>query len=176
MKRYHYILIVLALICLISGSITGAISYFTTYAEARGSITLKLGEETEISEKYDGSKNLTIKNTHKDISVYIRAKAFVGEALKDTLKYEGEGWRDGGDGYWYYGDPKTKVDTILGPGKDTTPLKVSFKPPKDPKLDDSFNVVVIYESVPVIYDKNGNGDQEKSWKQPWTINGMEGGN
>ena len=173
MKKYHYFLAAFALICIIGGSIKGALSYFTTYAEARGGVVLKLGEETEISEEYDGTKKLTIKNNHKDVSVFIRAKAFISEDYKDSLKYDKSvGWRDGGDGYWYYGDPDSKV---LAPGASTeTPLIVEFAVPEEAVKDDKFNVVVIYESIPVIYDEAGNPVED--WSQKITSVKEEGGN
>ena len=173
MKKYHYFLAAFALICIISGSIKGALSYFTTYAEARGGVVLHMGEETEISEEYDGSKKVTIKNNHRYDSVFVRAKAFISNDYKDSLKYDkSEGWRDGGDGYWYYGDPESKV---LPPKASTeTPLIVEFAVPEEAVKDDKFNVVIIYECVPVIYDKAGNPVED--WSQKIIRVTEEGGN
>ena len=181
MKKYHIILVAFALLCLVTGSITGAMSYFTTYAEAQGGVTLKLGEETEIGETYDGTKNITIKNNHKDVSVYVRAKAFISPEYQDTLEYSAESlWTDGAvkfqddaseDGrktYWYY-------DEVLAPGESTkTALKVKFDVPETAVNGDKFNVVVIYESIPVIYDEDGNPVED--WTQKITQITTEGGN
>ena len=176
MKKYQKILTVLALICIFTCSIRGAISYFTTYAAARGGRTLHLVEQTRIEENAEANlKKLTVYNTDTNVAVYVRAKAFTPGNYSVAYTH-GDNWTDlEADGYCYYRDPETGGHAILNPGKDTgDPLvaEISRKVEEGTTLDDSFNVVVIYEAVPVIYDKDGNPTE--NWDQP-LIDFNEGG-
>lgn len=169
MNKLKYLLLALALVCVIGASIRGAVSYFTTYAEAEGGCTLDLQEESSKRERFDGDKHLTIVNTSKTISVYVRAKAILTASFEDSLKYTGEDWRDGHDGYWYYNKP-------LAPQEEATELNISFESPEVPEAGDEFNVAIIYETIPVQYDADGN--PVENWNQKINVvrTETEGGN
>ena len=132
-----------------------------------------MGDETEITEDFaDWTKKIEISSREDSEPVYIRARAFCAEY---SLEYSGDGWirvppklpaaEETGD-YWYY------YDGILEGGKTTSPLNVMIKdvpkkenedPDKNPEIGDRFNVIVIYESIPVKYDSDG------TRYQPWEI-------
>ena len=167
MKKYHFILIAFALICLVSGSVTGAISYFTTFAEARGEKTLHLIEQTRIWEDVEeNSKKLTVYNTDKHVPVYVRAKGFSSGDY--SLKYDapGKNWVDGGDGYWYYSN-EDGTHKILEPGQNTSRenqliVSISRTVTTEPTDGETFNIVVVYEAAPVIYE---DGKPKEDWNQ-----------
>ncbi len=152
-NRMKTICLTLAALIMAAGITVGtAMAYFTTYVTADGGAVLRLGfTDTEILEEViAGKKELILTNTG-DVPAYVRIKALVGDAYKDGIVYtepNGEGkWTPGADGYYYYSD-------ILEPGESTTQLNVAFKFPEG-ELPPDFNVIIIQESTPVLYDENG---------------------
>lgn len=151
MKRRRFYPGALALAALTAVAFAGigeAWSYFTTYAEAAGGYTIQLGDRTEITEEFtDWTKHVVIENVESSEPVYIRARAFCGSQY--TLVYSGEGWTQGSDGYYYYGN-------IVNGGASTGQLDIRIENiPADPEEMERFNVVVIYESTPVKYHEDG---------------------
>lgn len=149
MKRMRYLLPVLALSLVMTAGIGKAWAYFTTYASAQGGIPIELGSETEITERFSSwIKHLTITNDEGSEPVYIRARAFYGGNY--TVTYEGTGWSAGEDGYYYY-------DGIVEGGGSTSELlvKIGGIPEEDLKDQQTFNIIVIYESTPVQYHEDG---------------------
>ncbi len=150
-KRRKFYPGALALAALAGVALAGigeAWSYFTTYAEAAGGYTIRLGDRTEIREEFtDWTKHVVIANQESSEPVYIRAKAFCGSQY--TLIYSGEGWAPGSDGYYYYRD-------IVNGGASTGTLDIRIENiPAEPEEIERFNVVVIYESTPVKYHEDG---------------------
>lgn len=151
-KRFFAKAIVLAAIVMVvlvalTATVGTTLAYFTTYATAKGYVEVSLEEQTQIKEDFSQwTKHLTIANQGENSRpVYVRAKAFGGEQY--TLTYSGSGWSQNADGYYYYG-------SILNPGDTANVLDVKIDGiPKD-AVD--FNVIVVYETTPVIYDANGN--------------------
>lgn len=131
---------------------TGA--YFTTHAAAKGSIEISLDEKTSVEESFGSwTKHVTISNdvdAAGSRAVFVRAKAFSGTTY--PLTYSGDSnWSPNDDGYYYYATP-------LNPGEKTSVLdvKISGVPESDKaNIGDSFNVVVVYETTPVLYDEDG---------------------
>lgn len=149
----------LALALTLSLSIGGVMAYFTTYAVAKGGVALDLGfSETKIDEKVvNGQKELVLTNTG-DFECYVRLKALTGDAYKDTITYsepDGAGkWTPGADGFYYYSD-------IVAAKASTTQINVGFTlpvdgDPTDEEVPADFNVIIIQECTPVLYDENGN--------------------
>ena len=64
----------------------------------------------------------------------------------------GDGWYDGGDGYWYY-------RPVLKAHSTSSQLDVKITVPEEFDKD-TFNVVVVQECTPVIYDDAGNPGAE----------------
>lgn len=142
MKRVKVFLTAVLAAVLVMGSITPVYAYFTANAEARGGLPIKSIDTNPKEKVLDGQKQLTVENSENGTPVYVRARAFSGDASA-ALTYTAEvGWTDGGDGWWYY-------TNILNSSESTTVLTADISKviPEDAKVGDNFNVVVVYESV-----------------------------
>lgn len=134
-------------------AIGSAMAYFTTYVTAKGGYTIDLGfARTDMEEVVEyGRKVIVLENTG-NYDCYVRLKALTGDAYKESLQYsepENAGnWAPGADGYYYYSD-------ILVPTAETTELVVRFAFPEGADPAD-FNVIIIQECTPVLYDEQGN--------------------
>ncbi len=141
-----------ALILVTAVTIGSAMAYFTTYVTAKGGYVVELGfTKTEIKEEVEyGKKVIALTNTG-DFDCYVRMKALTGDAYKDSLEYlepENAGkWTPGADGFYYYSD-------IVAPSETTSELVVRFSFPEGKEPTD-FNVIIIQECTPVLYDENG---------------------
>ena len=150
-KRISYAAAALALAAVMTAGIGQAWAYFTTYAQAEGGYPIHLGGRTDITEEFsDWTKHVAVTSDPESAPVYVRVRAFSGSLY--TLEYSAEvggDWTPGDDGYYYY-------NKILNGGETTTGLNVSIGGiPEDAEDGDKFNVVVIYESTPVLYDDRG---------------------
>ena len=76
-----------------------------------------------------------------------------------TLTYDGKGGWTEKDGYYYFND------IVAAGGKTEPSLTITVPVPKTGEEGDSFNVIVVYESVHVQYDENGGliGALEADW-------------
>ena len=135
----------------LAGSLTvgSAMAYFTAFDTAAGAVELDLGfTETIPNENVvNGKKEITLTNTGS-YDCYVRLKALAGDKYKDSLAYSGDSkWAPGAEGYYYYSD-------IVPAGGSTSQIDVSFSfPTEEP---DDFNVIIIQECTPVLYDADGN--------------------
>ena len=165
MKRRNVILMVLILALVLSAGIGSAWAYFTSFAAAKGGIPLELGYRTEFEEKVEGArKDVTITYDAADgknqQEVYVRVRAWSPDETKYPLSYEyGEGWQNGGDGWWYYMTPlgpenQNAADFAVLIGGLTEADTEGLEKPKD---GDSLNVVVVYECAPVLYKPGADG-------------------
>ena len=144
MKTRKIILPALAVILVIGLAVGTAIAYFTAHTEATGGVPVALGAKTEIEESIkDLDKVITISNKGPE-SVWVRAKAYSAY----ELTYKGEGWSEGEDDFYVYGD-------IVEAGQTADTLTVSITAPAD-EVTEEFNVIVIYECTKVMYDDEGN--------------------
>ena len=170
MKKLTKINLIAALVMLIAAMMVPAWSYFTTYAHAKGGVVLSFGEQTTIREDFDNwTKKLSVQNLDEEHEVFVRAIAFAGSNTE--LTYSGNGWTENEDGYWYYDE----VLAANGADGDTTEiLEVKISEPKTAEAGDSFNVIVVYESVPARY--NADGTAYADWTQKITKITEEGGN
>lgn len=181
-KVFLKLIFPLALILVLAAGIGTARAYFTTYVQARGGYTIRLGDETEISEGYsEGFKRVVIRSDADSEPVYVRVTAFCGDRYMLRYIDESGRWSKGAnDDYYYYSD-------IVNGGGETTELKIeiglrggddTFVPLKDAfaaglvEKGDSFNVVVIYESTPVRYD--GSGQPYADWNRKLDSERIEG--
>lgn len=136
-------------------TVESSMAYFTTYVSAGGGGTISLGTSTTITEKVvDMAKRIQIENTSEN-DCYVRVKIFAGA----TVTYEqpsGDNWSEGEDGYWNYNlilkGKKSDDET----GDMTTELIVKEIGVPEGFDGDDFNIVVIHECVPVVYDDAGN--------------------
>ena len=144
-------------------SVGSALAYFTTYCTAEGSYTMTMGfPETDIEEEVDSAgKHVTIQNTG-DYDCFVRVKVFVSSPVDMNASYSGQGWESRSDGYWYY-------TPVLTAHTDSQEFLVSFEYPEGEEAPDSFDIIVVYESVPVLYNENGEADMELSWNNTASI-------
>ena len=137
-----------ALVLTGSLSVGSAMAYFTAYTQTGGQVTLSLGETITTvprEDVTDWTKHVKIENTG-DTDCFVRVKAFAGAQYQDSLVYSGEDWSLAEDGYYYYSQ-------ILPAGGTSGELLITID---NQDKDQSFNVIVVQESAPVIYDENGN--------------------
>lgn len=151
-----------ALAMIIALGLEDAMAYFTTYTEAAGSHTVSLGAtSTEIDETVsEKTKHVTVRNTSDSYECFVRVKVFSGKDV--TCTPSGTNWTYQDDGYWYYGP-------VVAPGGVTEVLDVSIQldSSKEEEITE-FNVVVIQECTPVIYDEDGNPSAD--WNAVYTGN------
>lgn len=163
----------------LTATVGSAWAYFTTYTSASGGYVLELEHEAEIVETYsEHTKHLSVSNEGAG-PVYVRARAFSGSQY--GLTYSGDGWQAGGDGYYYYNaivpGTSTAEDGTVTTSR-TSQLDITIRFPEDAEEGDDCNVVVIYESLPVQYDENGNAlaPQAADWTAQVVTGRTEGGN
>lgn len=142
-----------AALVLTGAGVKSASAYFTTYVSAGGSQVVHMGSQTEIHEEVsEMTKHISIENTSQTNDCYVRIKVFHGSQLDISYTDQSENgnlWRySEADGYWYY-------EPILAPGGKTELLDARILLPEGFDQD-SFNVVVIQECTPVVYDAQGN--------------------
>ncbi len=151
MKRRNIFLAVLAAALILSVSLCGAVAYFTTSISASGSVQIELGPNTDIVEPDISrwTKHVVVTNNDDSKqSVYVRVKAFAGSEY--TLQYSGEGWTIDSEGFYRYSDP-------VAPGGQTeNELLIKIDNiPENAADRGGFNVPVVYEATPVLYDEAG---------------------
>ena len=154
MKRKRIITTILALALLAAVAIEPAVAYFTATRTNAGAVIIDVGNRTTIEEPdvVEWTKHIVVNCKEDSVPVYVRARAYAGVTF--PLEYtvpEGSKWKDGGDGWWYYED-------ILYPGQSTEEeLLVHIgNVPKDAVEGDYFNVSIVSEDTPVLYDAEGN--------------------
>lgn len=131
-----------------------SMAYFTTYVTAAGGYPVTLGSETEIEEDVsDMTKHIVISNTGES-DCYVRVMVFGGSQFEISYN-AGDGWYQSEDGYWYY-------DQILPVGENTSELLAAIEVPED--YTDPFNIVVIQECTPVLYDAES-GEPYADWER-----------
>ena len=168
-NRIGALLAVLAFVAVLGISVKDSLAYFTTYARAQGGKVLTLGNTTEIDEEYDGQKHIRVTN-QGNADCYVRVKVFTGSLVE--LTYGGSSqWAPGADGYYYYSD-------MVPAGGITEELLVSIHASGELKeLGTDFDVIVIQECAPVMYDESGNpypASDEAVWAQAFEVD-TEGG-
>lgn len=140
-----------AIVLVGSASVHEAMAYFTTYVTAKGGYQITVDSDSTIEEEVkDMTKHITISNTG-DSDCYVRVKLFSGSNVK--ISYSGATdasgkayWSKGDDDYWYYKD-------IVPAGGKTEQLLAKITLPQD--YTDDFDVIVIQECTPVLYNSDG---------------------
>ena len=143
------IMSVAALSLLAVSSPKGTLAYFTTYVSAGGSHVVNMGSQTEIHEDVSSmTKHVSVTNVSQINDCFVRVKVFYGGDLEVVYSDTENNWYEGEAGYWYY-------RPILPAAQTTTGLDVKINVPEGYDRD-SFNVVVIQECTPVVFDGTGN--------------------
>lgn len=153
-----------------------ALAYFTSNAEAEGGFFLRLEPTTEIIETYGSrKKHVSISNDVESVPLYVRAKALSSM----PVTYDGDEWSEPDEDGWVY------YKGILNPGTDTENLDVSIEFPtggfatvtnpdgtttvtemSEPQTGEEHDVIVVYETTPVLYDTAGNElDAQECWSR-----------
>ena len=164
MKRKTLILAALALVLVLGAGIGSTMAFFTTYTEVQGGYTAQLEMET-VESLSDWTKHLSIANNSNSQPVFVRARAVAGDTY--ALTYSGgDGWSDGGDGWWYY-------DSVVDAGESTPVLDIHIgNVPENVKDGTSFNVIVYTECTPVLYE---DGQPTADWDNIVARNEQRGG-
>ena len=179
MKKKHLIAAGLAMFLAVTASLGTAWAYFTTYATAKGSYTIHLGDETTINEHFSGwKKSVSIVNDAKSSQpVFVRVKGFCGSAYSLVYSDESGKWSPGADGYYYFSDP-------VAPGAETpNALDVSIRHADGSQITTEeaanaadFHVVIVFESTPVVYNADGAADWKAAdWNAKVDTGTAEGG-
>lgn len=140
---------VAALILVGSMTIQSAMAYFTTYVSASGSHKVNIGAQTTIQEEVSQmTKHISVQNTSAVNDCYVRVKIFSGSQITVDVSSESNLWEQrGNDGYWYY--------IPIVPASGTTEI-LDAKIVVPDGFEEEFNVAVVQECTPVVYDENGN--------------------
>ncbi len=137
-------------------------AYFTTYVTAAGAVPVHLKTVIpEMEEKYeDGVKTVTLKNTG-EAPCYVRVRAFWGADELNVTPGPGPDWAlDATDGCCYY-------QKILQPEETTAAITFTIDLEHAPAHD--FNVVVVAEGAPILYNADGTVDANSSRYAGWTM-------
>lgn len=165
MKRRYIIVAALAFALVLGMTVAPAGAYFTDHSTANGGMTIKVAPQPQIHEWYaNKTKQIVITNAEDaTMSVYARVRVYT--SLENDIK--GEGWTKDGDWYVY--------DGAIAPGGKSSKLEVkltfptvkSEEQPDGSVYGDNYNVEVIYEAVPVLYDADGN--EYVDWDYQWDM-------
>lgn len=168
MKKKHLFLAALAIVLILCSSIGAAIAYFTTYAGGNGGYVIHLGHKTVIDDTVEGKTKKVVIHNEADpgdengkYPVFVRAQVFHGSECTVTLNGSSitNGWYDGGDEFFYYRYP-------IFTGEHTGELKFDVEKVDgaDVKPGDPVDVLITYQSVPAMFDPDGNALLGKSWE------------
>lgn len=152
MNKKNICLTAVALLAVISLSVGSAMAYFSTYIISKGSKEMVLDfSETVIDEKVEpGLKKITVKNVG-ETECFVRIRVVAGTEHADKWAVDlanSSNWKLGNDGYYYYFDGSR--EKMLAPEETTSELKIAIK-----NFKEEFNVIVIQENTPALYDENG---------------------
>lgn len=168
MRRKWFYLAVLAVVLVLAASIGNTLAYFSDYVRDEEAFPVQIDNTTTIDEEFDGSGNKIVTITNLgDAPVFVRFKAEATEGI--TLSASGTGWTQTSpagmdDGYLYYGNE-------LGKGESSSALTVLVTLPAfsseeaAKRAGEEAHVAVLYESVPALYDTDGNPDLKTAWER-----------
>lgn len=182
MKKKHLFLAALAIVLILCSSIGTAIAYFTTYTGANGGYVIHLGHKSVIHDVYTDVKEISIQNvadSADDVGkfpIFVRALVYHGNDSIVTPQTS-QNWTPEGNYYYYefplyadlaanYPDPMSTTSTLK--------LKVDPNPAADIKPGDLVDVVVTYQSVPAVFDVDGNPDRVTAWANAAAIHTING--
>lgn len=168
------LLVAIAVMLVMSAAMGAAWAYFTTYARAKGMVTVNLGHQEEIEEHFE-SWNKTINLASKPDSrpAYVRVHAFCAEYELEYIN--ADNWTLDEDGYWwYYNKPLQPGKSLKDSGDELTVHIKDVPDTGTPGLadDETFSVIIVYESTDVQYDEDGNekGALDADWSRKVNTN------
>lgn len=127
-------------------------AFFSDYDHGIGKSTVTIGGNTVIQEDVHGTQKTIKIHNNGDGEVFVRLSIYGPEEMTVA---PGDGWSKDGD-FWYYQD-------VLPAGADTSQIVADIaNVPLTVDLSE-LDVVVVHQSVPVVYDTEGNADMAASW-------------
>ena len=171
MKKKQLFLVVLAVVLILGASIGSTIAYFTTYAGGNGGYVIHLGHQSKIHDVYTDVKEIRIQNvadTADDVGkypIFVRAMIYHGnDSIVNPVA--SENWTPEGEYIYYelplYADLEANYPSAMST---TSILKIDVQPNPDADLKpgDLVDVLVTYQSVPAVFDPNGNPLRALAW-------------
>ena len=168
------LLVAIAVMLVMSAAMGAAWAYFTTYARAKGMVTVNLGHQEEIEEHFE-SWNKTINLASKSDSrpAYVRVQAFCAEYDLEYLYENEDSWVKDGD-WWYYTKPLQPGESLASNHDELTVHIKDVPDTGTPGLEDdeTFSVIIVYESTDVQYDEDGKekGALDADWSRKVNTN------
>ena len=159
MKKQVKILALAALLLTVFTGLRSAHAYFTSYTTVNGKATIVLGDTTKLKEDFvEDEKTVTLSNEGPE-ECFVRLRAVAPKGFEDHLTYTPEtpDWYQDGE-WWYYSQP-------IPAGGSASNLLIKISDLPENAIDgDKLNIIVMYESVAVVYKENGDPDFAESWK------------
>jgi len=182
-NKRNMILAALAVVLVLCASIGPAMAYFTSYAQASGGIPIKLGDHGLIEENVvDMTKIVQIQNAPDSVEdVWIRFSYTMPDIITESgstaprgkVSFNSSHWKEvaEGDITWYYYYKPLAPGEITEDGE-ANPLTVvigDLTEEEKERLEngDQLEVSVFYESIPVIYDENGEPSPKTADAADW---------
>lgn len=163
MKRTDLLAIGLAATLALGATLQPALAYLTGSSTVGGHVPVEpLKTTTIITEPVEGlTKSIVVSlvnDPEPSAPVWTRVLIVKGETFGIDPQ-PGEGWSQGADGWWYY-------DGVLDKDNpSTTALDVTITDVPEGTVDgEYFDVVVIYECTPVLYESDGTPYADWSFK------------
>lgn len=158
----HRLISLLLILIVVFVSVPPTLSYFFTYVETSGTVTVRLSDGGSINEDVppeEPIKNVTITADENSDPIFVRVKVFAADDVEITTL--SEGWTKV-DGYFEYAEPIDGFDSDSKFARSTKTLKLEISIPKSEKEEDAIekHVVVVFEATPAIYE---NGSWTKNW-------------
>ncbi|MBR3318507.1 MAG: SipW-dependent-type signal peptide-containing protein [Atopobiaceae bacterium] len=157
MKRKQWVVTTLAVMLVLGMGVGTAWSYFTDSTWAEGSVPISVKPTTTITEENTPeTKTIRIRNTGELTPVWVRARVYAAAELNPNAS--GNSWSGPIDSWYNY-------EEVLEVGEETEPLTVKFElkhvydeteNPEGAHDGEETNIVVVYETVPVTFDAEGN--------------------
>ena len=169
MKKKHLVLSALAIVLVLCSSIGTAVAYFTTYAGGNGGYVIHLGHKSVIHDVYADVKEISIQNvadSADDVGkypIFVRAQVYHGTDSIVTPE-ESENWTPDGEYFYYLFPLYADLEVNLMSTTSILKFQVDPNPEADLKPGDLVDVVVTYQSVPAVFDPDGNPLIWKAWE------------
>ena len=146
----------LALLLVLTAKTGISSAYFTTYTEADGSGVIAVKPDVEIDEHVNNlQKVISLKNSG-NCACWGRVKIICPAGVTYAVPEDGH-WVGQEDGYYEY------IGIIPASGSTAVPLTVNITVEDSEIVADTFNVIVIEESIPVQYDEQGREIYPPDW-------------
>ena len=161
-KIFILAITIILIISLVIGSTFAA--YSIGDANANGSLVLSLDILANISERDNNNikyVKITTLNDETNMPLYTRVKAITNDFT--TIEFQNltnTNWDYRSDGYVYF------MNAIY-PGDESTELEIKMNKLYETNLENNtnFNVTVVFETYPVIYDEKANPLPYYEWNE-----------